>query len=112
MSDNIENMQNDHDNLITLIETVKNLQKGQDTFHAEMRKSIDDLQKNYTGKIDKNTSDIEELFSQRVAKKDFENVQVTLMKLRLSVDKFWIAMTLYSVAVWWMFGLLIYHVLN
>jgi phage host-nuclease inhibitor protein Gam len=72
MPDNKENMPSDHDILTTLVANVGFLKESQDRFHQEMRKSLDDLQNNYTGKINQNSQDIERLFLERVAKKDFE----------------------------------------
>ena len=43
--------QNDHDNLITIIEQVKTLTKSQNDFHEEMRRTWDDLKNNWSGRL-------------------------------------------------------------
>ena len=51
----------DHDNLLTLMEQVKNLTKSQNDFHTEMRARFDDLQNNYSGRLDRNEARIKVL---------------------------------------------------
>jgi hypothetical protein len=41
----------DHDSLVTLIESVKNIKDWQDKFHSEMKVTMDELKNNYTGKL-------------------------------------------------------------
>jgi len=45
--------QTDHDSLITLVETVKNIKDNQDRFHIEMKQSFSDLKNNYADRLDK-----------------------------------------------------------
>jgi len=86
MNDNSETMPSDHDILLdfraSMTEKVGNLKDSQDNFHTEIRKSFADLQTNYTGKIDKNSADIDRLFMERVARKDFECLQSDVEKLK------------------------------
>lgn len=42
----------DHDSLVTLIESVKNLKTWQDQFHKDMTTKMDELKNNYSGKIE------------------------------------------------------------
>ena len=43
----------DHDSLITLVETVKNLKDSQDAFHKEMKESFVDLKFNMADRLTK-----------------------------------------------------------
>lgn len=43
--------QNDHDILTTLVERITNMKKGQDDFHIDVNKKLDDLQQNYSDRI-------------------------------------------------------------
>lgn len=41
----------DHDSLVTLIESVKNIKDWQDKFHQEMKDTMDELKNNYSWKL-------------------------------------------------------------
>ena len=41
----------DHDSLVTLIESVKNIKDWQDKFHQEMKETMDELKNNYSWKL-------------------------------------------------------------
>ena len=61
---------NDHDNLITLIADVKSLTKSQAEFHIEMRNRFDDLQNNYSGRLDRNEARIKVLEDWKIAQSE------------------------------------------
>ncbi len=46
------NPQSDHDSLITLVETVKNIKEDQAKFHIEMKDSFKDLKDNYASRLE------------------------------------------------------------
>jgi predicted phage gp36 major capsid-like protein len=62
----MEQQTTDHDNLITIIEQVKNLTKSQMDFHAEMRRSFENLQNNYSGRLDRNEARIKVLEDDKI----------------------------------------------
>lgn len=41
----------DHDSLVTLVETVKNLKDSQDKFHQDIKDSISELKDNYASRL-------------------------------------------------------------
>jgi uncharacterized membrane protein len=107
-----QNLTNDHDILTTLVANVGNMKESQDKFHREMKESMTELKNNWQGKINKNTDDIDSLAKDKADKVALANLEAIVLKLQLSVSKFWITITLYSILVGGMIGLMIYHIVN
>jgi hypothetical protein len=42
----------DHESILLLRQDIKNLKESQDTFHRDMKISMDDLKNNYSGRLD------------------------------------------------------------
>lgn len=77
------NNSTDHDNLVTLIETVKNLSESQTVFHREMKDSFKDLKDNYADRLNIVEREINNADKVFVAKAEHDKIDVAV-DIRLS----------------------------
>lgn len=42
----------DHNNIVTLVESVKNIKESQDRFHIDIKAQIDDLKNNFASRLE------------------------------------------------------------
>ena len=80
-----ETQKTDHDNLVTIIEQVKNLAQSQTSFHEEMRRSFDDLKNNYTGRLNNLDMRVAKLETSKVKQNVTMSIGIGLLTLLTSV---------------------------
>ena len=73
----------DHNNLITLIETVRNMKEGQDNFHLEMKESFKELKENYASRLNKVECAISDVDKIYIAKLEHDKIDANV-ETRLS----------------------------
>ena len=79
---------NDHDSLVTLIADVRNLSKGQDDFHKEMKDAMNDLKNNYSVQLASHELRINKLETSKTK-------QVTLLTVGCSILALLVSLLVY-----------------
>lgn len=80
-----EQNKTDHDNLITIIEQVKTLNKSQYEFHVEMRRSFDELKNNWSGRLNSCEARLVKLETSKVKQNTTMGIGIGILTLIVSL---------------------------
>ena len=88
INNNITVPTNDHDSLVTLVETVKNLKDSQDKFHQDIKDSIGELKDNYATRLNIVEAELRNADKVYQAKADQDEINKNLAA-RMSTQENW-----------------------